>query len=302
MKAGRKILFAAIVGTAILAFASCALLDRASSLASEACNDIRPSPASLEGWTSFGYDESGPRPLLIHVLRPGPASEPAPAVLFFFGGGWRVGEVTQFADQARAFQQAGYIAALADYRVFCRDGVSPSASTEDAIQAYAWLLEHAAELGIDSSRVVLAGASAGGQLALNAGLANGDTAAAPRAFVLFNPAIDLTGFAIRWATGLPQDEARRISPAFFDLAALPPTVIFHGQNDRLVRIGSVRAFCAHAVQVGRICELHEYAGQGHGFFNSREEYATLGTSPFAATLAGALEFLQNLGISRQENP
>lgn len=253
------------------------------------CAGVAPQDAQIEGAEAFVYADAG-RPLKIHVLRPQNGVGPRPAALFFFGGGWRQGQVSQFVGQARALQSRGYVVALADYRVFCRDETTPTDAVSDAGQAYRWLLAHGEDLSIDKGRVALAGGSAGGHLALMTAL-RAPADARPSALVLFNPAVDLTGGLIRVGTGLSEPDARAISPALMDLQSLPRMAIFHGEDDKLVPIASVRAFCARASVAGKDCQLTAYAGQGHGFFNRRTADERLGVSPYEATLDRMLAFL-----------
>lgn len=88
--------------------------------------------------------------------------------MFFFGGAWTNGAVTQFARQARYFAQRGMVAIVADYRVFGRHRTSAFEAMADAKSALRWVRAHSAELGIESNRIVAAGGSAGGHIALSA--------------------------------------------------------------------------------------------------------------------------------------
>ncbi len=182
------------------------------------------------------------------------------------------------------------MAVIADYRVRCRDEVTPTASAEDAEAAYGWLQDHVSELGIDKSRVIVSGGSAGGQLALITAL-NAPEKNAPAGLVLFNPVVDMTAPLIREATGLSETESRKLSPASGDLARLPRSIIFHGTDDTLVPIASVRAFCDRARAAASECVLDEYAGQKHGFFNNHTVVSALGVAPYADTLQKAVAFL-----------
>ncbi len=276
-----------------------ALLSGGGALA-QSCDGVPPQPLSVEGAQTFTYAQAAGRPLKIHVFRPAGAA-PAPAILFFFGGGWRQGNVTQFVEQARALQAQGYVAALADYRVFCRDGTTPTAAVDDAGRAYAWLRAHGADLNIDPRRVVLAGGSAGGHLALMTAL-RADPEATPAALILFNPAIDLTGPLTRGINGMKPEDGPAISPALLDLARLPPMIILHGSSDQLVPIETIRAFCKRALTAGKDCRLEEYAGQPHGFFNRRTPDPALGRSPYEATLEQASDFLKRSGITPRRAP
>lgn len=260
------------------------------------CQGVQPQPDSLAGARSFTYAEASGRALRIHLFEPATAPGAAaarPAVLFFFGGGWRAGRVESFARQARAFAAAGYVAALADYRVKCRDGTTPLAALDDARAAYAWLRERSSGLGIDRERIVLAGGSAGGHLALATAQRAAGSGAQPAALWLLNPAVDLLGPA-PWYL---KPAALSLSPSVLPVWDLPPTLIQHGDADVVVPIASVRAFCARAAQRGRQCRLDEYAGVGHSFYQRRDADPALGgRSAYEDTLARAFEFLAAQGL------
>ncbi len=88
-------------------------------------------------------------------------------------------------------------------------GASPVDATADAEATYTWLRVHAGELGMDPKRIVLAGASSGGQLAaVTAVTAHPD--AAPAALVLFNPVLDFARLATNFHVADAQ--AKQISP------------------------------------------------------------------------------------------
>ncbi|MGY2488912.1 alpha/beta hydrolase [Cupriavidus sp. CP313] len=256
------------------------------------CVGAGSTPASMPGAVGRVYKTASGRDLRVHVLEPADTSAHRPAILFFFGGGWRRGQVDQFLGQAKAAAGRGYVSVLADYRVACRDKTNAIAAVEDARDAYAWLRRESAGLGVDPGRIVLAGGSAGGQLALVASLSV-TGAALPAALVLYNPAVDLVPMG-SWI-GLRPDEAAAISPSAMNVAASPPMLIFHGDADRIVPIGTVREFCRKVTSAAGRCELHEYAGQGHGFFNSRAKDAR-GLAPYDDTLARTFAFLDGLGL------
>lgn len=257
------------------------------------CDGVGPATEHLPGARSVNYAESrGGRPLRVHVIPAQTGEGPRPAILLFFGGGWRNGDVSSLESQARAFAAKGYVAVLADYRVRCRDGTTPLDSATDAKRAYRWLREHAGELGVDPDRIVLAGGSAGGQMALYAAQ-KAKPGEKPAALILFNPAVDLVTPAPWWQKPF----ARGISPASLPVAGLPPTTIFHGETDRTVPIASVRAFCDKAWKAGTICVVHGYAGRGHGFYHSRKPGPAGGPSPYDDTLARSLDFLERTAIT-----
>lgn len=259
------------------------------------CAGVVDQPTQIPEARSFTYKSTGTRPLRIHVFEPTGAGK-HPAIIFFFGGGFRIGKVDVFSEQAKAYAARGYVAALADYRVSCRDQTNPVASVEDGEAAYAWLRAHSAMLHVDTKRIVLSGGSSGGFVAAAAALL-ASKSAEPAAVVLFNPATDLRPALERFK--LSRAQASAISPAALPLATLPPTVIFHGKADRTVPIAMVRDFCQEAKTAGRECVLFEYEGQDHSFYHSKAVDPHIGVSPYDDTLRKALEFLERLPAMRQ---
>jgi len=88
----------------------------------------------------------------------------APLVLFVHGGGWKLGSKDNATGRAMPGHMLaqGYAFASIDYRLVPRNTVEEQAS--DVAAALAHLLARADALGIDRSRVVLAGHSAGAHL------------------------------------------------------------------------------------------------------------------------------------------
>ena len=97
------------------------------------------------------------------------ADRPRPTVLFVHGGGWTggtkegrdIGGVIPYLDM-------GMNVVNVEYRL-ARVAQAPAA-VEDCRCALRWVIQHAKEYGIDASRLVVAGESAGGHLALTTGM------------------------------------------------------------------------------------------------------------------------------------
>lgn len=88
---------------------------------------------------------------------------PAPCVLVIHGGGWDNGDRTQLPEVNHHLARCGYAVAAVSYRL--APGTVWPGQRDDIAAAIAHLKAHAAELGIDPTRLVLMGRSAGGQLA-----------------------------------------------------------------------------------------------------------------------------------------
>lgn len=258
-----------LAGAAALLFAlALSLPSAAQSDPRGTCAGVVPQRQAVEGFEPVVYRRASSRDLKLHILQPSGFSGPRPAVLFFFGGGWRNGDVAAFARQARAFAAQGYVAVLADYRVQCRDGTSPLASVEDAEAAYAWVRgEGVASHGIDPKRIVLSGASSGGHLAIMAAY-RAPAVARPAALLLFNPAIDLVNPAPIYLRPF----ARGISPSVLPIDGLPPMIVMQGKADTVTPYAAVHDFCARINDARRTCQLVGYAGAEHGFFHEGGGY------------------------------
>ena len=254
------------------------------------CAGIQPPSASLPGATTYTYGTIGGRPLRVHVFQPATGGR-HPAVLLFFGGGFRTGDVAVFVTHAKALAAHGYVAAIADYRVQCRDGATAAEGVDDAQAAHGWLLAHADQLGVDRRRVVLMGGSAGGELAAAAALRE-PARDRPAALVLFNPVLDLT--VGPWAEAMTPAQVSAYSASKLRIDRLPPTIIFHGMADATVPIATSREFCQRATAAGRVCELVQYPGLVHSFYMRHDRISALGLVPYDDTMTNAFAFLDRV--------
>jgi acetyl esterase len=97
------------------------------------------------------------------VYRPS-ADRPLPVLVWFHGGGWVTGSLETHDHLCRLLcDDAGVIVVSIEYRL-APETKFPGAA-DDCVAAWAWVSEHAAELGGDQSKVALGGDSAGGNLA-----------------------------------------------------------------------------------------------------------------------------------------
>lgn len=266
---------------AVLLLTACALLSPV--------NAQQNYPPELPGSTPLSYKTVGDVDLQLWLYQPvdhKADTDRRPAVVFFFGGGWKAGTPAQFEAHCQYLASRGIVAATADYRVATRHGCKADACVEDAKSAVRWLRQNSAQLGIDPDRICAAGGSAGGHTACCTAVIDGFEAAnedhnvssKPNALALFNPAVQiapLEGFEvddvlvekfpdIASRTGVPPEQ---LSPIHHVSENLPPTIIFHGEADDTVPFTTVQEYTRRVTSAGSRCELHGFAGAPHGFFN-----------------------------------
>lgn len=247
------------------------------------------------------YKEIDTTRLFMEVLYPQESLEQKlPAIIFFFGGGWKGGTIEQFRPQAKYFASRGIIAVLADYRVASRHNSTPFDAVRDAKSAIRFLRLKAEELRIDPDKIIAAGGSAGGHLAAAAGLIEGleekgemlEISSKANALVLFNPVYN---------NGPGQYGYDRIGERYLEISPFhnikkgaPPAIVFFGTEDPLVSPETAMAFDAAMEEMGSRCETFLYEGQKHGFFNhSKPKY-------YRETLYQTDKFLKSLGYLEGE--
>ena len=95
-----------------------------------------------------------------------PGDGPFPVIVYYHGGGWVIADIDTYDASARALSHGvGAVVVSSHYRQGPED-VFPAAH-DDAYAAYVWVVENAGSLNGDSARMVIAGESAGANLAAN---------------------------------------------------------------------------------------------------------------------------------------
>ena len=248
--------------------------------------------------------------LKIWVFNPTTTPEKnAPAILFFFGGGWNSGSPTHFVKYCERLSERGMVGIVADYRVKSRQGVQAKTCVEDALDALRYITKNATTLEIDPMRIGVGGGSAGGHLAASLGTIHASDPAAPKVMALFNPAtllapipsnlldtplptlqgLEQINAVIQAKEGQLRDriglEPVELSPFHHVASNSPPAIIFHGTNDKAVPYESAKLFASNLGKNGVFVDLKTYEGAGHGFFN-REPYFSQTAEELEAFLIG----------------
>ncbi|UCS95727.1 alpha/beta hydrolase [Echinicola marina] len=228
------------------------------------------------------------------------ASQTAPAMLFFFGGGWVGGNKNQFQHHAQYFSQRGLVCFLVDYRVKNIHGTSPFESLMDAKSAIRYIRKNAKKFNIDPNRIIAAGGSAGGHLAAATAIIPGfndpnddaKTSCVPDALILFNPVIDNGPGG--YGYDRIGDDYKDFSPLHNLKKSLPPTIFFLGTKDKLIPVETAKYYQRVSEKLGGLCPLFLYEDEEHGFFNySHFEH-------YKDTIIKTDQFLQSLGYLNPE--
>ncbi|WP_077035974.1 alpha/beta hydrolase [Pelomonas sp. KK5] len=269
-------------------------------------------------WPGLTYQRASGQELKLDLYLPfARAEKPVPLVVYIHGGGWVSGQREVANLRLMPFLQMGYAAANVEYRMA---NVAPApAAVEDVRCALAYLGRRAEELRIDPSRIVLAGGSAGGHLALIAGMLpagsrfdracpadekqrwTSGAVAMPKVAAIVNwfgiaDVNDLLHgphqkpYAVEWFGAMPDAQrealAREISPIANVRAGNPPVITFHGDADATVPPEQSIRLHEALSRAGVPNKLVLVPGAGHGF--KREQ--------MIGTIAAMREFLSAQGL------
>jgi acetyl esterase/lipase len=250
--------------------------DADQALAGQAVKRREATAVAADGWE-----------IPLTVLTPTDSEPDAPCVYWLHGGGMILGDrFSQIDIPLEWAESLGAVVVTADYRL--APEVTGTTPVDDAYQGLLWVAEHAAELGIDPNRIVVAGISAGGGLAAGVTLMARDLSGPSiAAQLLVCPMLDHrnnTASSLQYAGrpgiwtyetnrfawnavlgDLPADEVPAyISPARADdLSGLPTTYVDAGSAE-VFRDEDVE-YASRIWAAGGQAELHVWAGGFHGF-------------------------------------
>jgi acetyl esterase len=221
--------------------------------------------------------------ITVRVYRP-EGDGPFPCHVYFHGGGFWLGNLDMSDASCRATAvDAGCVVASVDYRL------APEAKfpvpAEDCFTALTWVVDHAADLGVDTSRLSVGGGSAGGNLAAVVSLMARDRGGPSIILqVLEIPVTDLTmsqesvrsngvGFLLttrsieQYTSYYLADPADATNPYASplladDLSGLPPAVVMTAELDPLRDEGE--AYARRLAEAGVPVQATRWDGQFHG--------------------------------------
>jgi len=252
------------------------------------------SEASPVGRTKHAYGSDALQKL---DFWPAASARPAPLLLFVHGGGWKRGDKQSATGMHKVehWTHDGFAFASINYRLVPAATVEQQAA--DVSAALAWLRRHAARLGIDVSRIVLMGHSAGAHLVGLVGTDPRYLAAAGLSFSDVRGVVALDGAcydiprqlaaAGRFMRGtyaeafgtLPARQ-QALSPALQNLRRdTPAFLILH--IDRADGRAQSETLAKALTQAGTSAEVHDVGGAG--LLGHMEINRSLGRADYPAT-------------------
>lgn len=266
-------------------------------------------PLSLPGSEPHIFRKIGDSELRLHAVKPKgwSATDRRACLVSFFGGGWNNGTPESSITWAKWAAAQGLVGIAPDYRTRNRWGGTPEDCVSDGREAMRWIAAHADELGIDPTKLVVLGSSAGGHVAAwtaiptkGPGKDDPATSVIPAALILLNPVTDTKaggyGGPKRFGGSVPRALALSVPDQM--PAKMPPTLIFHATGDKTVPYANSSTFCDKLVGQGNRCELITFEGLGHSYFSAK--YGPAGKAARAKSEKTATAFLVSLGLITTE--
>ena len=270
----------------------------------EVCRSFRaPHPPGL---TVSDVAIPGPNgPLTLRLYRP-PGAGIKPGLLYFHGGGWILGSIETHDDMCAEMAAGADVVVIAlDYRLAPED--PHPAQYDDSRAALAWVLAQGEVHGIDISRLIAGGDSAGGQMTAGLALALRDEGRDDlKGQVLIYPVLgcDMATPSYRAnaeAPSLSKAEMAHYLEAFLgrpgspawrdkiavplleeDYKALPPAFVTAAGHDPLHDEAMI--YAARLAQAGVAVAVRREPSLGHSYMRARRVSEPAGTG-FAAIVA-----------------
>ena len=208
-----------------------------------------------------------------------------PLIVYYHGGGWVIADLDTYDASAKGLaEQTGAVVVSVHYRQ-APEHKFPTAHN-DAFAAYQWVLQNATALKGDTSRIAVAGESAGGNLACNVSImarekgikmpvhqllvypvANNDmNSASYQKYAAAKPLSKpmMEWFATNYLPSMATAAYPRISIVKANLKGLPPTTIIGAEIDPLTTEGALLS--DKLKEAGVTVDYKLYNGVTHEFF------------------------------------
>ena len=247
-----------------------------------------PDIGNLRAEKDIVFGKGGDMDMTLDVYRP-PAGVTSKrmAIIHLFGGGFFAGNKNAgyIINDAKALGARGYTSVSANYRLQTQ-GLWP-AQLHDVKGAIRWTRANAEKIGVDSDKIVVAGYSAGGMLALMAAGTNDKpefegTVGTPGVSSKVNACIGVYPLAsAQIARGLfgeggaTPDAIQAASPTTYIGPNFAPTIFIHGEADTTVPVSSSIEFFTKLKAANVPTALTVIQGAAHAFDNGAPDAVEL---------------------------
>jgi len=230
---------------------------------------------------SFTYKKVDGRELKVHGFMPSDNNKKHPCMIYIHGGGWSGGNYKGSLKWARYLSELGCVTFSVEYRLSNEKlGIKPSTCLEDTKSAVRWVRQNAERFNIDTTRIALAGNSAGAHLSAACATIEGfndpnddlSITCKPNLLLLHAPVIDNgpDGYGYERVSSFWKE----FSPVHNLNKQLPPTCMLLGNNDPLIPFESALKFGEAVKNSGSDIEFYVFEGKGHGLFSRKESELT----------------------------
>jgi acetyl esterase/lipase len=274
--------------------ASCPVPGQAQSSASERWVDYASGEYDI--FPNITYATANATALKLDLYLPRSHPAPLPTLMLFHGGGWVAGQKERNVFQLLPYLSLGWAVINVEYRM-ANNSAAPAA-VEDCLCALRWVASHAKEYSFDTSRIVLTGGSAGGHLALIAGMLPAESplyrqcptdesirwkegtepqvrvAAIVNWYGITDVADLIDGpntkhYAVEWFGSMSnrKELAELVSPITYVRAGVPPIITIQGDEDDVVPYAQAVRLHAALDKVGVPNQLVTVHGAKHDGFN-----------------------------------
>jgi acetyl esterase/lipase len=204
----------------------------------------------------------------LDVYRGHPPREPAPVIVFLYGGRWKYGSKDDYLLIGNSFARRGWITVIPNYRLY-PETLFPG-WVQDGATAVRWTVDNIASFGGDTSRIFVVGHSAGAHTAALLALDEqylrdaGVARAAVKGYVSIAGPVDTTwtapdvqrlmGPPAGWPDSYPWTHVGTDQPRL---------LLMHGDADDVVTVGNSLRLADRISGRDGCAPLRVYRGVGH---------------------------------------
>ena len=235
-------------------------------------------PGDIRVTRGVPFSKADGVPLSLDVYQPAAAGT-FPIIMQIYGGSWQTGSPASQDWFSRHFAERGYVVVAIDYR-HAPEWIWPE-QIVDVRAALYWISQEAQKFGGDPTRIVVAGQSAGAQLAMRLAYQEGPSSI--RGVVNYYGPVDLAegwrqppqpdpanvrGILEMFIGGTPAQKPEHYthaSPITWVSKASAPTLSIYGSRDHIVEARFGRMLDAALTKAGATSVLLELPWSEHSF-------------------------------------